>query len=49
MAETAAILNPESTILLPAIDAGCLMADMINLSQLKAFKQNYPGSWLCAM
>lgn len=44
MAETAAILNPESTILLPAIDAGCPMADMINLSQLKAFKQNYPGS-----
>lgn len=44
MAETAAILNPESTILLPAIDAGCPMADMINLSQLKAFKKNYPGS-----
>lgn len=44
MAETAAILNPESTILLPAIDAGCPMADMISLSQLKAFKQNYPGS-----
>ncbi len=44
MAETAAILNPESTILLPAIGAGCPMADMISLSQLKAFKQNYPGS-----
>ncbi|HNU34954.1 MAG TPA: quinolinate synthase NadA [Bacteroidia bacterium] len=44
MAETAAILNPESTILLPAIDAGCPMADMISLSQLKAFKKNYPGS-----
>jgi len=44
MAETAAILNPESTILLPAIDAGCPMADMITLKQLQAFKQNYPGS-----
>ena len=44
MAETAAILNPESTILLPVIDAGCPMADMITLNQLKAFKQNYPGS-----
>ena len=44
MAETAAILNPESTILLPAIGAGCPMADMISLSQLKAFKKNYPGS-----
>jgi len=44
MAETAAILNPESTILLPAMDAGCPMADMIDENQLKAFKQNYPGS-----
>jgi len=44
MAETAAILNPESTILLPVIDAGCPMADMITLKQLKALKQNYPGS-----
>ena len=44
MAETAAILNPESTILLPAIDAGCPMADMITIKQLQAFKQNYPGS-----
>jgi quinolinate synthase len=44
MAETAAILNPSSKILLPAIDAGCPMADMISAEQLKAFKKNYPGS-----
>lgn len=44
MAETAAILNPESKILLPVWDAGCPMADMINEAQLKAFKKNYPGS-----
>jgi len=44
MAETAAILNPHSKILLPAIDAGCPMADMISADQLRAFKKNYPGS-----
>ncbi|MDD4309038.1 MAG: quinolinate synthase NadA [Candidatus Cloacimonetes bacterium] len=44
MAETAAILNPAATVLLPASEAGCPMADMIDASQLAAFKQNYPGS-----
>lgn len=44
MAETAAILNPSATILLPALDAGCPMADMIDVKQLRAFKKNYPGS-----
>ncbi len=44
MAETAAILNPLSKILLPALEAGCPMADMIDATQLRAFKQNYPGS-----
>ncbi len=44
MAETAAILNPQSKILLPAADAGCPMAEMIDAEQLKAFKKNYPGS-----
>lgn len=44
MAETAAILNPKSQVLLPAAEAGCPMADMISASQLKAFKEQYPGS-----
>lgn len=43
MAETAAILSPEKTVLLPDKDAGCPMADMItsaNLRQLKAENPN---------
>ncbi len=44
MAETASLLNPASDILLPALDAGCPMADMINATQLREFKDQYPGS-----
>lgn len=44
MAETAAILNPESKVLLPAMDAGCPMADMISADQLNTFKAEHPGS-----
>ncbi|NOX35571.1 MAG: quinolinate synthase NadA [Deltaproteobacteria bacterium] len=39
MAETASILSPEKTILLPDIDAGCPMADMVDPIDLKAKKQ----------
>lgn len=44
MAETAAILNPKSRMLLPVLDAGCPMADMISAEQLREFKAQYPGS-----
>jgi quinolinate synthase len=41
MAETAFILSPEKTILLPNTDAGCPMADMVDPITLKAKKQAF--------
>lgn len=44
MAETAAILNPRSTVLLPDREAGCSLADSINVDQLRAWKQQHPDA-----
>jgi quinolinate synthase len=44
MAETAAILSPEKTILIPDPFAGCPMADMITAEQLRAWKAEHPGA-----
>lgn len=42
MAETAKILSPKKKVLLPRLESGCLMADMINLQQLRDFKSKHP-------
>jgi len=44
MAETAAILSPEKTVLLPDKHAGCPMADMITAKQLRELKGKHPGA-----
>jgi quinolinate synthase len=44
MAETAAILSPEKTVLLPEKTAGCPMADMINAKQLQELKNEHPDA-----
>ena len=44
MAETAAILCPEKTVLLPDLNAGCSLAASITPDELRAFKARYPDA-----
>ena len=48
MAETAAILNPSSLVLLSHHEAGCPLADMINVKTLRQWKERYPQAAVVA-
>lgn len=43
MAQSAKLLNPEKKVLLPNLNSGCFMADMINVEQLREFKSQHPN------
>jgi quinolinate synthase len=44
MAETASVLSPEKTVLIPDLDAGCSLADAITPEQLAAWQARHPGA-----
>ncbi len=44
MAETAKILSPDKTVLIPDERAGCSLADTITAEQLRAWKDDHPGA-----
>jgi quinolinate synthase len=43
MAETAKLLNPEKTVLIPDLQAGCSLADAITADDVRLLRQRYPG------
>ena len=48
MAETAKILSPDKTVLIPDRAAGCSLADTITADQLRAWKAEHPGAVVVA-
>ncbi len=43
MAETAKLLNPDRTVLIPDLEAGCSLAESITAADVRALKERYPG------
>jgi len=48
MAETAAILNPEKTVLLPDLEAGCSLAETITPEDVRAWRERHPDGIVVA-
>jgi quinolinate synthase len=44
MAETASVLSPDKTVLIPDLDAGCSLSDSIDAEQLRAWKAEHPDA-----
>ncbi len=44
MAETASVLSPDKTVLIPDPDAGCSLSESINADQLRDWKAEHPGA-----
>jgi len=44
MAESASILSPDKTVILPRLDAGCPLADRITVEELEEAKAKHPGA-----
>jgi quinolinate synthase len=43
MAETAKLLNPDKTVLIPDLDAGCSLADSITAADIRLLRERHPG------